>query len=104
MIDATDPFAPMIIASLETPGGARGVAVSGDLAYVSDNGVGMEVVDISGDGPNNNGIPVTVEVSEKALDVGEAIFMPNHTSTIDILVLFLALSRDVRFVSKKELF
>ncbi len=50
------------------------------------------------------GIPITVEVSENADGLGEAIFMPNHTSTVDILVLFLALSRDVRFVSKQELF
>lgn len=50
------------------------------------------------------GIPVTVEASQAALETREAIFMPNHTSAADIMVLFVALDRDVRFVSKKELF
>jgi len=50
------------------------------------------------------GIDVSVETSEAAKGVPEAIFMANHTSAADIVVLFVALARDVRFVAKKQLF
>jgi len=50
------------------------------------------------------GIDVRVEPAEGARDVREAIFMANHTSAADIVVLFVALCRDVRFVAKRELF
>lgn len=50
------------------------------------------------------GIDVTVESTEGARGVREAIFMANHTSAADIVVIFVALSRDVRFVAKRELF
>jgi 1-acyl-sn-glycerol-3-phosphate acyltransferase len=45
-----------------------------------------------------------VEASEGAKTVREAIFMANHTSAADIVVIFVALSRDIRFVAKQELF
>jgi 1-acyl-sn-glycerol-3-phosphate acyltransferase len=48
--------------------------------------------------------PVRVEMAEAARSTREAIFMANHTSAVDILVLFVALRRDVRFVAKKGLF
>lgn len=50
------------------------------------------------------GIDLDVESTEGARKVPEAIFMANHTSAADIVVLFVALSRDIRFVAKKELF
>ena len=50
------------------------------------------------------GIEVKVESSEAARAVPEAIFMANHTSAADIVVLFVALCRDVRFVAKRQLF
>ena len=50
------------------------------------------------------GIDVRVESTEAARRVPGAIFMANHTSAADIIVLFIALARDVRFVAKKELF
>ena len=50
------------------------------------------------------GIDVRVETAEAARKVPEAIFMANHTSAADIVVLFVALARDVRFVAKKQLF
>lgn len=50
------------------------------------------------------GIDVTVESTEGARRVPEAIFMANHTSAADIVVLFVALARDVRFVAKQQLF
>lgn len=50
------------------------------------------------------GIDVTTETTEGARAVPEAIFMANHTSAADIVVLFVALRRDVRFVAKQQLF
>jgi 1-acyl-sn-glycerol-3-phosphate acyltransferase len=50
------------------------------------------------------GIPVRVEVSHLAETVPEAIFMPNHGSAIDILVLFLVIRHEVRFLAKRSLF
>ena len=50
------------------------------------------------------GIEVVVESTEAARSVPGAIFMANHTSAADIVVIFVALSRDVRFVAKQELF
>src|SRR5512143_1743279 len=50
------------------------------------------------------GIDVTTEATEGARAVPEAIFMANHTSAADIVVLFVALRRDVRFVAKQQLF
>lgn len=50
------------------------------------------------------GIEVVVETTEGARTVPEAIFMANHTSAADIVVIFVALSRDVRFVAKRGLF
>ncbi|MEO6326349.1 MAG: lysophospholipid acyltransferase family protein [Thermoanaerobaculia bacterium] len=52
-----------------------------------------------------SGIPVRVEVSQLAEAMPEAIFMPNHGSAIDILVLFLAVqNHQVRFLAKRSLF
>lgn len=50
------------------------------------------------------GIDVVVEAAEGARTVPEAIFMANHTSAADIVVIFVALCRDVRFVAKRGLF
>ena len=50
------------------------------------------------------GIDVRVEASEEARRVPEAIFMANHASAADVVVLFVALRRDVRFVAKRPLF
>ena len=50
------------------------------------------------------GIDVVVEATERARKVPETIFMANHTSAADIVVIFVALSRDVRFVAKRGLF
>lgn len=50
------------------------------------------------------GIDLRVEATDKARSVPEAIFMANHTSAADIVVIFVALCRDVRFVAKRELF
>jgi 1-acyl-sn-glycerol-3-phosphate acyltransferase len=50
------------------------------------------------------GIPVRIEVSEKARSLPTAILMANHESALDILVLFLAVPQEVRFLAKKSIF
>jgi 1-acyl-sn-glycerol-3-phosphate acyltransferase len=50
------------------------------------------------------GIPVRFEIAQEAEEVPEAIFMPNHESALDILVLFLAVRQDVRFLAKAGIF
>lgn len=50
------------------------------------------------------GIPVHFESSAEADALPEAIFMPNHESALDILVLFLAIRQDVRFLAKAGIF
>ena len=47
IIDISDPFHPVEVATVITPGDARDVTVSGDLAYVSDGDNGVLVFDIT---------------------------------------------------------
>ena len=50
------------------------------------------------------GIPVRVEVTEAARRLPSAILMANHESALDILVLFLAVPQEVRFLAKRSIF
>lgn len=50
------------------------------------------------------GIPVHVEEASGVEGLPVAIYMANHESVIDILVLFLAIRKDVRFLAKRSLF
>jgi 1-acyl-sn-glycerol-3-phosphate acyltransferase len=50
------------------------------------------------------GIPATVEVADEAAALHQAIYMSNHESGIDILLLLLAIRQDVRFLAKRALF
>ena len=47
IIDISDPFHPVDAATVDTPGDARDVTVSGNLAYVSDGDNGVLVFDIT---------------------------------------------------------
>lgn len=47
ILDLTTPSSPVVLASLETPGVAQDVSVSGSLAYVTLGGGGLIVVDVS---------------------------------------------------------
>jgi 1-acyl-sn-glycerol-3-phosphate acyltransferase len=51
-----------------------------------------------------NGIPARIEISQEAAALPQAIYMSNHESGIDILLLLLAIPQDVRFLAKRELF
>jgi 1-acyl-sn-glycerol-3-phosphate acyltransferase len=50
------------------------------------------------------GIPATIEVADDAAALPQAIYMSNHESGIDILLLLLAIRQDVRFLAKRALF
>ncbi len=47
VIDISDPANPTLVGTYDTPGYARGVAVSGDHAFVADGDSGLQVIDIS---------------------------------------------------------
>jgi len=47
VIGVWDPASPVFLASVETPGEAQDVAVSGRMAYVADGSSGLTVVDVS---------------------------------------------------------
>jgi hypothetical protein len=46
-VDISDPTAPTIVGSCVTPGNLGGFTIAGDHAYVADQGVGLQVTDIS---------------------------------------------------------
>ena len=46
IIDVTDPLHPSVLADLDTPGNARGVAAAGDFVYVADSWGGLCVVNV----------------------------------------------------------
>ncbi len=50
------------------------------------------------------GIRMRVEKTAGADEVGQAVFMANHESAIDIPVLLLAIRTEVRFLAKRSLF
>ncbi|HEX7614696.1 MAG TPA: lysophospholipid acyltransferase family protein [Thermoanaerobaculia bacterium] len=50
------------------------------------------------------GVPATIETANEAAALPQAIYMSNHESGIDILLLLLAIPQDVRFLAKRSLF
>ncbi|HSB64088.1 MAG TPA: lysophospholipid acyltransferase family protein [Thermoanaerobaculia bacterium] len=50
------------------------------------------------------GVPATIEISHDAAALPQAIYMSNHESGIDILLLLLVIPQDVRFLAKRSLF
>ncbi|NJL26874.1 MAG: hypothetical protein HC897_02820, partial [Thermoanaerobaculia bacterium] len=47
MIDVTEPTAPRLLGSIETPGNARGVDASGSVVLVADGPGGVHVIDVA---------------------------------------------------------
>jgi 1-acyl-sn-glycerol-3-phosphate acyltransferase len=50
------------------------------------------------------GVPATIETANEAAALPQAIYMSNHESGIDILLLLLVIPQDVRFLAKRSLF
>jgi hypothetical protein len=47
VVDVSNPAAPAITGTLDTPGTARGVAVAGSYAYVADQGAALQVISVA---------------------------------------------------------
>ncbi len=78
ILDVTDPTAPVVVGSVDTPGWAFGVDVVGGLAYVGDGPAGFRIVDVSDPAaPTLRGVSATpgdafdVEVSGTAAFVAD---------------------------------
>ncbi len=50
------------------------------------------------------GIPFRVERSEGSVSARQAVFMSNHESLVDIPLLFVGITQNVRFLAKRSLF
>ena len=50
------------------------------------------------------GVPATIETADEAAALPQAIYMSNHESGIDILLLLLVIPQNVRFLAKRSLF
>jgi 1-acyl-sn-glycerol-3-phosphate acyltransferase len=50
------------------------------------------------------GVPAAIETANEAAALPQAIYMSNHESGIDILLLLLVIPQDVRFLAKRSLF
>ena len=67
MIDISNPESPQIVGSVDTPGDALGVAISGTHAYVTDWRSGLQVIDITN--PESPQIVGTVDTPSIAYGV-----------------------------------
>lgn len=47
VVDISNPATPVVVGSLNTPGDARGIRVSGGYVYIADGNSGMQIVDVS---------------------------------------------------------
>lgn len=45
--DLSDPATPQVVGEVVLPGEVRGIAVSGDVAYIADDAEGLRVVDVA---------------------------------------------------------
>jgi hypothetical protein len=67
VIDIMSPESPRIVGSVDTPGSAYGVAVSGKYAYVTDGSGGLQAIDIAN--PESPRIVGSVDTPGFAYDV-----------------------------------
>jgi hypothetical protein len=70
IVDTSDPSAPSIVTSVDTPGTPQAVVVSGSYAYVADGGSGLQVIDASD--PASAHIEGSVDLPGSAYDVAIA--------------------------------
>jgi hypothetical protein len=78
LLDVSNPGAPHVLGSLDTPGMARGVAVAGDLAYLADGPTGLLVVDIS-----RPGQPRLLGMADTPGDAGDVLVRDGHAYVAD---------------------
>ena len=68
IIDVSDPSAPAILSTVDTPGTAWKVAVSNGVAYIADGESGLQVADVSD--PMSPALIGSVATPAQALEVG----------------------------------
>ena len=92
VLDVSDPFAPVEVTEYDTPGAARGVAVSGDLVFVADAYDGLLTLDASV--PPFIGIVeardvpgAALSVALRELDAGPIAFVAANQAGVRILNL-----------------
>ncbi len=77
---------PRIFGSVDTPGIAVGVAVSGDVAYVADFDSGLQVIDVSD--PGNPVILGSVDTTDRARGVavsGAVAYVADELSGLQVI-------------------
>jgi hypothetical protein len=62
-----DPFNPIAVKTIDTPGFALGVYVANDYAYVADEGSGLQIIDI--DPPSSAQIVKSIYIDDGAYEV-----------------------------------
>jgi hypothetical protein len=88
-VDISDPENPVIAGAVDTRGGANGVAVSGDYAYVANSTSWLQVVDISDPAnPVIAGAVVTPGSTKGVTVSGDYVYVASNRSG---LVIFRAI-------------
>ncbi|MCL0035657.1 PKD domain-containing protein, partial [Thermodesulfovibrionales bacterium] len=75
---AEEPQLPRIIGSVDTPGRAWGVFISGNYAFVADGGAGLQIIDIS-----NSASPVIVGSVDTPCSALDVYISENHAFVAD---------------------
>lgn len=86
ILDISNPSSPILLGSCYIPGGAGGLSVSGDYAYVASYSSGLTVVDISiSSAPEVVGNYDTVGSVNKVSIVGDYAYIADHNNGLVIL-------------------
>ena len=88
IVDLTNPSAPQILAAVDTPGDAQGIAVSGTLACVADGSSGLQVFDVSN--PHNPillGHAATTQKALKVAMIGSMAYVNEDSARVEVIDL-----------------
>jgi len=89
VIDISDPTSPTLVGNYNTPGSARGIAVSGDHAFVADWFWGLQVIDISD--PTSPTLVGTCDTPHYACGVavsGDHAFVADQSSGLQVIQVY----------------
>lgn len=67
IVDVTNPLSPQLVGSVDTPGFATDIVLSGTTAYVADGGSGLQVIDVAA--PQSPQIVGSVDTPGSAVDL-----------------------------------
>ena len=86
VIDVSNPQAPALAGSYDTPGEARGVAVAGDYAYVADWSSGLQVIDVSNPQAPHSPEATTRRVQARGVAVaGDYAYVADWSSGLQVI-------------------